>query len=237
MYHEVTSGTPRNVHAVTAAQLRDQLQWLTDHGFRSAELGEIKTATDRCVALTFDDAYVDFLEVALPILQQFKFKATVFVISDLVGQRRHWADGDDESQPPLMDWAQIEACQQAGVQIGSHTATHPNLATLSETDVVRELSQSRQQLMARLGGEIDWLCYPYGRQNAMVQTVAQQVGYRLACASRPFYVGRSSAEYYALDRIAMLATDSLDDFAAKINPPLRRKLKWYRWLVRQSLLA
>ena len=242
MYHEVTNGTPRNVHTVTAGQLRDQLAWLTDNGFRSARLDSAEgnsaesNSAEKQVILTFDDAYVDFIDVALPILKQFNFSATVFVISDLVGKTRHWTDGNDQSEPPLMDWAQIHACRDEGIEIGSHTATHPNLTTLSSPELARELFKSRVALADELGSEIDILCYPYGQQNAEAQAMARKAGYKLACASRPFFVGRTTFDNaFALDRIAMLATDTLDDFAAKINAPLPRRLKWYKWLLKQKI--
>lgn len=236
MYHQVTAGEPQNVHTVTARQLHDQLQWLVDHGFRSARLATTAwDSAEKQVALTFDDAYVDFLEIALPILQQFNFHSTAFVISSLVGKTRTWADGSDRSQPPLMNWEQIHACRQSGVDIGSHTTTHPDLSTLSEAEINSELNTSRRTLAEQLNEPIDLLCYPYGRQNAAVRRAARQAGYTLACASRPFFVGKAQFNPYALDRIAMLASDTLDDFAAKMHAPLARRLQWYRWQLRQRV--
>ncbi|MEM7112160.1 MAG: polysaccharide deacetylase family protein [Chloroflexota bacterium] len=235
-YHEVTNKTPSNVHTVTTAQLRDQLQWLTDNGFLSASLDMYgQGAIAKSVVLTFDDAYVDFFDNALPILQQFRFGATVFIISDLIGKTRYWSDGDDYSKPKLMNWEQIGACQQAGIKFGSHTATHPNLTTLTQLEIKRELFQSRTILSDKLGYRVDYLCYPYGLYNANIQVLAKQVGYKLACASRPFFVGKTNSDRFALDRISMLSTDTVQDFAGKMRASLSRKLKWYRWLLRQTL--
>ena len=61
---------------------------------------------------------------------------------------------------PLMDWAAARGLQDAGMQCGAHSVTHPALADCSPAEARRELVESRQRLEDRLGGEVDSLRVP-----------------------------------------------------------------------------
>src|SRR5204862_6683810 len=84
MYRRVSDSPGREAsrYTVTPDQLRGHLEYLRDAGFHSVSLAEWSAAVHqrealpgRPVALTFDDAYVDFMDRALPLLQQYGFFA------------------------------------------------------------------------------------------------------------------------------------------------------------------
>src|SRR5690242_7109708 len=55
-----------------------------------------------------------------------------------------------------------------GMEIGSHSMTHPILTELSNRDIDREMLQSRVMLEDLLGMPIPSFCYPRGRFNRRV---------------------------------------------------------------------
>src|SRR4029078_1682017 len=64
----------------------------------------------RKLVLTFDDGTADFLEHALPVLQEFHFSATLFIVAGLIGGQRSWQHraGDGALAPvPLMTAADL----------------------------------------------------------------------------------------------------------------------------------
>jgi peptidoglycan/xylan/chitin deacetylase (PgdA/CDA1 family) len=88
-----------------------------------------------------------------------------------------------------------DAAGRAGITIGSHTWSHPNLARLAPEELAAELEQPRRWLAERFGSRfVPWLSYPYGRYSPEVETAAAGAGYAGAfridggwtpCGARP----------------------------------------------------
>ncbi len=82
-----------------------------------------------------------------------------------------------------LDWNQIAEMAAAGVEFGSHSVTHPNLAQLADEDLSWELSESKRVLEQRLSREVSLLAYPIGTRrayDARVMRSARDCGFRLA---------------------------------------------------------
>jgi peptidoglycan/xylan/chitin deacetylase (PgdA/CDA1 family) len=78
-------------------------------------------------------------------------------------------------------WTEIErAATIPGIDVASHTRTHPNLAMLAEDELESELADARLELAARIPGARPWLAWPYGRSSAAAERAAQRAGYEFA---------------------------------------------------------
>jgi peptidoglycan/xylan/chitin deacetylase (PgdA/CDA1 family) len=126
----------------------------------------------RPVALTFDDGYEDAFTAALPALQRYGFTATFYIVTEYVGQ------------PGYMGWEQLAALRDAGMEIGSHSVSHPDLTTLDATELLRQVAGSRAELEARLGVRAVSFCYPAGRYSAAVLEAVRAAGYESATTTR-----------------------------------------------------
>ena len=70
------------------------------------------------------------------------------------------------------------ATRFAGITVGSHTWSHPNLATLTESELVAEVRRSREWLQDEFGDRaIDWLAYPYGMDSSAVHRAVAEASY------------------------------------------------------------
>jgi peptidoglycan/xylan/chitin deacetylase (PgdA/CDA1 family) len=136
----------------------------------------------RPIILTFDDGYRSTYETAWPILRRHGCTATVFLVSDLVGKTNEW--DADELQEPLLGRAEIAALRAGGITFGSHTRTHAALTKLSRERAARELGESRTALEALTGTAVRAVCYPYGKQNALVCALAREAGYQAGVIAR-----------------------------------------------------
>lgn len=164
---------------------REQVRWLHRHGWHSVTLNQVGEALHRrlrlprkWVALTFDDGWRDNYTKALPILSEFGFTATVFMVSSRI---RHstaagcWND--------YLSISELQELVSKGIHIGSHTHTHPRLTPLQPDQIRRELSQSRQEIAAASGVTPTWFCYPFGNVSPAVAELVREAGYEGAVST------------------------------------------------------
>jgi peptidoglycan/xylan/chitin deacetylase (PgdA/CDA1 family) len=144
---------------------------------------ESGTLPDRAVALTFDDGYASVVETAWPILRARGMPATLFAVTGhlIEGQRFAWdRDQPHDDRYRLSSADELVAAARDGLDIGSHTVTHPWLPRLDHDEVKRELVDSRHALEDLLGRPISSLAYPTGGWNRAVRAIAGEAGYRMA---------------------------------------------------------
>lgn len=87
---------------------------------------------------------------------------------------------------PLMTTGQMRALRGMGMEIGSHTLTHPIMTKITEKDALQELRQSKQVLEDILGERIDSFCYPSGKFNTRTRRLVSAAGYQLARTTLAF---------------------------------------------------
>ncbi|HEX5735891.1 MAG TPA: polysaccharide deacetylase family protein [Blastocatellia bacterium] len=99
-----------------------------------------------------------------------------------------------------LTWEQVREMDAAGVEIGSHTLTHPILTNICRDRLRRELNDSRRRLEEVLRRKVDLFCYPNGDYDRMVSSEVERAGYRCAVTSR-HGLNTSDADPLALRRI------------------------------------
>lgn len=265
-YHQVVRelrGVDLNL-VVGATTFERQVRALLARGYRpltqEAQIQELlspKPSVPPSFAISFDDGYLDTLEVAAPILQSLGVPFTVYCISDLVSGKRRlpWYElvqhalfssrtadrtqrllaqcdslrqvlaesaevpgflrlpavlrackqlddtvreqvcaalwdalGDEVLSRPhvprYLDAAGVQRLTTFGVEISSHTCRHPILTLVSDSELQRELVESRR-LLSELVGRCPGLAYPNGDSDARVEAAAQAAGYDYAVRIEP----------------------------------------------------
>ncbi|MBR0140374.1 MAG: polysaccharide deacetylase family protein [Firmicutes bacterium] len=148
---------------VTPAEFEDQIKWLKRAGYEFAfadDPGAFKKS--RRVIITFDDGYKDNLTEALPILEKYGAKATVFVATKNLGMNEYFLT--EEELKTLSE----SPC----IRIGSHTDGHYLLTGLSDVDKEKQLSLSKKRLEEITGGPVDAFSYPGGYSDEASKTLA-----------------------------------------------------------------
>lgn len=173
---------------------------------------------DRCVAITFDDGYENFYQYAFPVLKKYGFSAMVYIVAGELSGSSYWLREDNHEPGKLMSEQQIKEIYSAGIEIGSHTMTHPRLATLSSEDCARELIKSKEILEELLDTGIDHICYPYGSCDEKVIELSRAAGYRVGTTTVKG-LAASGHDALALPRKAV----SINDSVFKVWKNLRKK--------------
>jgi peptidoglycan/xylan/chitin deacetylase (PgdA/CDA1 family) len=226
-YHSIHPS--KSFRSASPALFERQLDWLEDQA-EIVPLAEIRSPSAHPtgrprVAITFDDGYGDNWDFAFPLLLEHGMSATFFLTAGLIGQdetviRRFSAirrSSGDDVRP--LTWEQVVEMRSAGAEIGAHTYSHPNLARLPRSEVLDELTRSKEILEQRLQSPVTTLAYPFGKprrhvSRATVEAV-RSVGYRRAVALVTRAVRASDSELM-LPRIAV-GGDDLETFAQKVT--------------------
>lgn len=184
---------------------RRHVGWLAAHGPRVVTLDELLALppSEPAIALTFDDAFVNFADVAWPLLRDHGLPATLYVPTAHVGGTNTWGGRAQPGIPtlPIMDWDTLGRLAAEGVTLGSHTCTHPDLAHVSGVEVRVELERSAAELRQRLGIRPSGLAYPYGGHDESVRAIAAAL-YDHACTTDMRVLG-SVEDRHGLPRIDM----------------------------------
>lgn len=161
------------------------MRFLVHHGYRSVSLEDLACSPGQCargktVAITFDDGYMDFFQNALPVLQKYRLKSTVFLVSGQLGSYNRWDQGKIE-RVPLMGLDELRQARHAGVSFGAHGCTHRPLTTLTPQEAWDEISSSKCQLEQALSATVGVFSYPYGRSTPVLEGMVADAGYVAAC--------------------------------------------------------
>jgi peptidoglycan/xylan/chitin deacetylase (PgdA/CDA1 family) len=224
-YHSVSEAWPHAL-SVTPDAFQRQVTSIARAGLPPLTAQALADGARRGVHVTFDDAYRDVLDV-LPLLEELRLPTTVFACSAYAEDGRPLAVPElaaDAGAIPdalaTMDWDMLREIAERGVEIGSHTVSHPHLTQLSDDELDRELRDSRSLIEDELGRPVSLLAYPYGEHDARVQAAARRAGYAVAFAQWP---GSSVRNDHALPRVSFYRADSLRRAAfktTKLGPAL-----------------
>jgi peptidoglycan/xylan/chitin deacetylase (PgdA/CDA1 family) len=196
MYHRVvprvTEPDPFG-NCISVQSFKSHLGWLRRLGYASVTLDSVvAVAADperrrelprRPLVITFDDGYRDNHDYAWPILAEYGFSATIFVVSGAIGGDNGFDRAYTRERVPMLSVDQIQSMHQAGVGFGSHTHTHPHdLVDLPGEVIADELGRSRREIEAVVQAPAHHFSYPYARVTPHVEEQVRASGYRSACA-------------------------------------------------------
>lgn len=182
-YHgvgEVTEAQDPNTLVVAPDLLREHLRLLRRRGYRftTAEgVLEEGPPGHGTAVLTFDDGWRDNLTHALPILQEFEVPATFYVCPGWWGQQHPDVDGPHGA---LLTEDEALALVDAGMELGSHTLTHPDLRRLDDGELRRQLRDSKAAVEQLTGRPCRTFAYPSGLFDDRVEQAVDEAGYELA---------------------------------------------------------
>ena len=134
-----------------------------------------ETYSENGITITFDDGYVDALSVVGPELSKRKIPFHVFV-----------SPGKALSKDPryLSPVELVELASISGATIGAHGYSHVPLTKLSATDMLQELTKSKDSLEQILQSPIHTMSYPFGLVNDVVRAAASKSGFTQAACSK-----------------------------------------------------
>jgi peptidoglycan/xylan/chitin deacetylase (PgdA/CDA1 family) len=190
-------------YVVTESSFKDQLAHLKSNGFRGVNVSEALDYEDvqGCeICITFDDGCETDLLVAAPLLEEFGFSATFYVVAGFIGRRGY------------LSRDQVCELSRMGFEIGCHSMTHAYLSD-SNLDRLRiEIAEAKERLEQVVGKRVAHFSCPGGRWSRCVAQVAEEAGYQSVATSR---IGTNSkaTDRYRLARVPVMRHTTLAKFS------------------------
>lgn len=213
MYHVIAdppAGAPYPELYVGSSDFAAQMRWLERHGYRAVTQRDVWNQWHRGTALprkpiviSFDDGYRSVADAALPEMRRRSWPGVL----NLTVKNLHVSGG-------LSDW-RVRTLVAAGWELASHSLTHPDLPSLGDRALSREVTRSRAVLRARFGVPVDFFCYPAGRYDARVIRAVRRAGY-LGATTTIDGLARPD-EPYELRRIRVSGSDGVAGVARKLE--------------------
>jgi peptidoglycan/xylan/chitin deacetylase (PgdA/CDA1 family) len=230
-FHHVGPHRPGTYPALTVQPRRFErfMRLLRDWGYTGvssdawiAWLRGIAPLRERPVLLTFDDAYADLAECALPTLHRLGWGATVFVAASTVGGRNTW-DWPAAGGHRIMSAQDICTWASKGIEFGAHGSTHCDLTPLGAERLRAEVLGSRDAIAELLGRPVTSFAYPYGAYNDHVRELVASVFDRAFGLDEGLNNGETDRS--RLRRTMVQSTDTVVDLAFRVRlgwSPLQR---------------
>jgi peptidoglycan/xylan/chitin deacetylase (PgdA/CDA1 family) len=200
---------------------RRQMEYLA-HNCVVTKTSEIKSfqpnGNNRLVAITFDDAFQNVVENAVPILKKFNFPAGFFIPTGNLGQMPRWnipRDCPDRGES-VMSAGQIVQLDKDGFEIFSHSVTHPLLTEVSNDKLKKELEQSKRDLEKIVNHKITGFAYPHGVYDDRVCRAERRADYEMGFTIEPQLVDRFTDEL-KIGRTEVSANYGLIKFKLKVS--------------------
>ncbi|HEY0120353.1 MAG TPA: polysaccharide deacetylase family protein [Rhizobium sp.] len=223
LYHQIavppSRRAPFRSMAVHPQAFHSQMAWLKRLGVQGLSLREalpyIQGAkAGKVAAITFDDSYANVYENALPVLQEFGFTATNFVVVNQVGGSNVWDIPNGVARTPCMSLEQLRKWVALGHEVGSHTLDHVHLPQLPMEEARRQIAHSRELLEDMLDEGVSSFCFPYGDEMPLDRVLAYEAGYSAATTTQRGRAGRNH-DPFGLPRATVRRNDSWLHFIRK----------------------
>lgn len=226
MYHSI-SDVKDNSHPyyhvnTSPAVFESHIKYLHDNNYSVINLHDLgnsfnTNSQNKHVVITFDDGFLDFYTSAYPILKNFGFTATVFLPTAFIQNNR-----TSFKDNPCMTWDEVRQLSAEGIIFGSHTVTHHQLTTLTNTEIDHELLLSKEIIEDKLGTTINTFSYPYKfpdenrRFKNILQDLLIKCGYKYGVSTR---IGTTSKidNAYFMKRLPVNTNDDISFFQAKLS--------------------
>ena len=160
-----------------------ELDYLEANGYHVVALADVvdylngkrDALPSKAVVITLDDGYLSAYRYVYPLMRQRQLPFTLFVYPQIVSLGKNY-----------VTWNQLQEMAQNGVDIESHTFTHPLLTLRHHSDMTaeqyaaflqHELQGSKTEIEKHTGKTVQFVAYPYSDIDDTVLRAAEQFGY------------------------------------------------------------
>lgn len=191
-YHRIAKSDP-NPWSMDFATFKHQIRWMQER-FDIISMQEAQQRIDSgfndrpAIVITFDDGYAENCEEALPFLICEKIPVTYFVTTGNAVNALPFQHDVDLGRPlPINTIESLRSIANAGIEIGAHTRTHPDLGSLEDPEkIFDEVVNATRDLEQAIGKKINYFAFPFGQyvnMQASIFHLLKQQGIKGVCSA------------------------------------------------------
>ena len=166
----------------------------------------------RSICLTFDDGFSSDHDLVLPELIKMNATATFFIVTDWIGK------------PGYLNEQQIRNLSNSGMQIGSHSKSHPNFLDITHMERLAELHESKLILENLIGKPVSTFSFPFGFCDATCKETVFNANYSICCTSEH---GLSAGGNPIVPRNSINSHTSLHRIDKVLRAAFIQRVLWY----------
>jgi peptidoglycan/xylan/chitin deacetylase (PgdA/CDA1 family) len=224
MYHKVVTNNS-DFLSVTTAQFEAQLAYLKSKNYQFITAQNLldfyidnKPLPTKPLLITFDDGYLNNLELAYPILKKHSANATIFIPTSFVGKTNAWDNGSDR----IMSIEELKSLGPSVFELALHSHKHQNYAGLSVAEIAEDVAQNVAFFKENKLNYTPVFAYPYGgrpenetknRMTTVFKMMGVKAAFRIGNRVNSFKIN----DLYELNRIDVRGTDGFWLFKWKVN--------------------
>jgi peptidoglycan/xylan/chitin deacetylase (PgdA/CDA1 family) len=189
---------------VSRPEFRAEMGWLRRQGYTGVTLDQVERAwydhgilPAKPIVITFDNGYPAQATFAPQVLSRYGWRGVLFDITE------------HHIRPSL-----VRNAIGHGWEVDSHSATHPDLTTLTGAALTFQVAGSRHFLQRTFGVPSDNFCYPSSRYDAATIAAVRAAGYVGAVTENAGYATRDQP--YTLDRFEIEGGQGVAGLAADL---------------------
>ncbi|MFN2242541.1 MAG: polysaccharide deacetylase family protein [Anaerolineae bacterium] len=218
MYHHIEVPPPRadavrRDLSVSPKDFEAQLAYLQQEGYETITLNDLTLhlttgmpLPPKPIILTFDDGYANAYTNAFPLLQEYGFVGTFFLISEPI----------DAEDPNFVSWAEVEEMYAAGMRFEPHSYNHPDMRNRGFDFVVFQILAPKEAIEARTGEPCRFFAYPAGRYDDFVIDVLRSAYFWGAVLTEQGAT-HTADDLFTLRRVRVHGGDDLSAFIRILN--------------------
>jgi peptidoglycan/xylan/chitin deacetylase (PgdA/CDA1 family) len=224
MYHKFATENC-DFLTVTTTQFETQLIYLKTENYQFITAQNLldfyidnKPLPPKPLLLTFDDGYVNNLELAYPILKKHGAKATIFIPTSFVGTTNKWDNGSDA----IMSLEQLKSLDPSVFELALHSHEHRNYADLNVAEIASDVAQNVTFFKKNNLNYTPVFAYPYGGRPKNEIKMGMIYSFKTFGIQAAFRIGNrvnslKIKDLYELNRIDMRGTDAYWIFKWKVR--------------------
>ena len=203
MYHSISEGSNESLYVKPDSFTR-QMAYIKWRGYNVISLDELvegikanRKFKHNTVVITLDDGYEDNYTSAYPVLKNYGFPATIFLISNYIDKKKGF-----------LRWHQIKQMLNDGkITFGGHTKNNVYLPNVEDDMALRyEIAGCKKDIELKTAGKVNHFCYPTGGFTEEIKKIVKVAGYKGACTTNRGF-SKPNKDVYELKRIKIKGSD------------------------------
>ncbi len=206
-YHEVVEDQDGySYQKIGKTKFEEQMRYLHSEGYNTICFEDLeKPLPDKAIIVSFDDGFRTVYENAMPIMNRYGIKGTVYLPTAYIGENEKF-----------ITWDMARKMKESGLwSFAAHTHNHIDIRCIEDMD--EEIERSNSIITKAFGCKPTAFCMPCGGYSAKsVKEVRRAGGYKYMLGSCYGRVGENRLQSFVLPRIGISNDDTLDDFKGKL---------------------